>query len=108
MILIFQLIIILLLKQFNNYNMKIKNNDIKNIINKSNNNLNSIKENIEYLKHSDNYNLDSYDNNNYNNTIINTTEDLLYKDINKNITDITSNYSFDNNIIYIILIIYII
>lgn len=88
----------------NNYNMKITNSNIKNIISKSNNNFNSIKENIKYLKHSDNYKLDYYDinnynTNNYNNIVINNTENLIYKDINKNITDITKNYSFDNNII---------
>tara|TARA_Y100001958_G_C21234475_1_gene560635 strand:+ start:911 stop:2098 length:1188 start_codon:yes stop_codon:yes gene_type:complete len=83
----------------NNYNMKIKNNDIKNIISKSNNNLNSIKENIEYLKYSDNYNIDSYDNNNYNNTITKITEDLIYNDIHLNSNDITNKYSSDNNII---------
>lgn len=93
----------------NNCNMKITNNNIKNIISKSNNNLNSIKENIKYLKHSNNYKLDSYDinnydvnnydTNNYNNIVINNTENLIYKDINKSITDIAKNYSFDNNII---------
>ena len=85
-------------------NLKLDKCKLNNLINNSNNNFNSINENIKYLKHKINNN-----NNNNNNTtkylitindINKITQNLIYEDLNLDISKLFNKYNYDVNIVF--------
>ena len=80
--------------------LNLDENSLKNLVTNCNFNFNSIKENINYLKHkTDNNNIQKYISQDTN--IINITNNLIYNDINENINYIFRKYNFDTNIIFL-------
>ena len=93
----------------NKNNLKLNKYEINNLINNSNYNLNSINENIKYLKH--NIYKNNKNNKNNKNKINNTylitindinkiTQNLIYKDLNLDTSELFIKYSYDVNIIF--------
>jgi len=86
-------------KILNNNNLKLNNIEFNNFIINCNKNFNSINENIKFLKHKTNNNNITQYLTTYNDINV-ITNNLIFKDINLDISDLFIKYNSDLNIIF--------